>query len=250
MKNAKRHFEDDDDGADKHRISAEDLDKIYKQSKSTPRDHLLYLLMITTGLRVGGVSRILIRHIAEVRDQRYNVRAEWRTKEKGNKWATFMLTSEVRDLVFQWLTQHRSASESPYLFPGLRGGCISTQAIRSNFRKICHACGLAGDAFHPHALRHSFAHILLESGNSVDLVSKCLNHSSTSITEAFYLKESAAQVTARASIPWLQGEKEQPRDPLPRFLGEHAAQVSNGTQERKRRKIDKQLQNLEMFKPL
>ena len=116
--------------------------------------------------------------------------------------------------------------------------------------KMCNDCGLNGKEFHPHALRHSFAHILLESGNSVDLVPKCLNHSSTSITEAFYLKESAAQVAARASIPWLQGEKEQPRDPLPRFLGERAVQGSKGHQERKRRKIDKQLQNLEMFKPL
>ena len=34
LKNAKRHVEDDDDGSDKHRISAEDLDKIYKQSKN------------------------------------------------------------------------------------------------------------------------------------------------------------------------------------------------------------------------
>ena len=77
--------------------------------------------------------------------------------------------------------------------------------------------------------------MLLEQGNAVDMVAKCLNHSSAAVTQAFYLKETAAQVAARASIPWLNKKDTKPE--LPAFLkcreGENAS-------ERKRRKITSQ----------
>jgi integrase len=214
----------DDDGRDVHRISAEHLELLHQEATKEPLDELLFMLMLTTGLRVGGVSKILTCHVAEVKSGKYVVKKEGKTKEKGNKFARFLLCPEVQEQLHAWLSKFRPADSGPFLFPGaVPGGRISTDCIRSRFQRLCKKCGLEGREFHPHALRHSHAHILLECGNTVESVSKCLNHSSTAVTEKFYLKESAAEVQGRCNIPWFrketEGEKQQRAlDALPNFL--------------------------------
>jgi integrase len=244
---------DDGDGSDVHRISSEDLEKIHAQSKCSVLDELLFTLMITTGLRVGAVTLILIASVADVVDHHFVVRTQSRTREKGNKWAHFLLTTRVQELVRAWLTGHRPAVDSPYLFPGATpGGHVTTNAIRGRFSKLCAAAGLAGRQFHPHALRHSFAHMLLEAGNSVDVVSKCLNHSSSAITEAVYLRESATELLRRANIPWLRGAQMGAPSP-PLFLSEPAAGTraarDEGQPDAKRRKASASRCLLDMFNP-
>ena len=85
----------------------------------------------------------------------------------------------------------------------------------------------------------------------MDIVSKCLHHSTSSITEAFYLKESAAQVNARANIPWMRGEGAQRTEAvLPTFLGGDVTTSASDRTAKKRRRIDAQLHSLAAFKPL
>ena len=241
---------EEDDGSDKHRIRARDLDAIYDESVKDPKNELLFLLMITTGLRIGGVSRIQIRHVAEIQDKRYKVKSQGRTKEKGGKWVSFMLTTRVQELVLHWLTKLRPADRTQYLFPG-RFGHIATATIRGRFGSMCRARRLQGRQFHPHALRHSYAHILLEMGNPIDVVSKALNHSSSAVTEQFYLRESAVEVHARANIPWMKGAENGPKrteDIVPKFLGGASAQATAQSRgEAKRSRIDNQLEALETF---
>ena len=224
---------EEDDGSDFHRITSKDLDAIHHECARNPKHELLFLLMITTGLRVGATAQILIRNVADVSANEIKVRPQGRTKEKGNKCVTFVMTEKVQAQVHDWLAKSRPADTSAYLFPGKSGGHISTDARRKIFKDACQRAGLRGKEFHPHALRHSFAHLLLETGNSVDVVSKCLNHASSSVTEKFYLKENAAQVVERANIPWMQtGKRKEPE--LPNFLGGASATESHQKQERKR----------------
>jgi integrase len=247
----KRRLEpdDDDDGHDIHRISAEDPETLHKEAKKHARDELWFMLMLTTGLRVGGFSKILTRNVCDTKGGKYVVRSEGRTKEKGNKFASFVLCPSVRELVNVWLVRWRPADTGPYLFPGARQGSpISTDAIRTSFQRLCQRCGLEGPQFHPHALRHTNAHMLLECGNSVEAVSKCLNHSSTAVTEKFYLRESAMEVQSRCNIPWVQMETENEKkkralDALPDFLKPSNSAGSKTedivTDERKRRRRER-----------
>ena len=71
---------ENDDGSDKHRICARDLDAIYEESTKDPKNELPVLLMITTGLRIGAVSRIQTRHVADIVDNRYKAKSHGRTK--------------------------------------------------------------------------------------------------------------------------------------------------------------------------
>ena len=236
---------EDDDGRDIHRISATDLELLYTEAKKDTRDELLFMLMLTTGLRVGGVCNILTRHVADIQNNQYVVKKEGKTKEKGNKFASFVLCTRVRELVGTWLARLRPADTGPYLFPGTaQGSHLSTDATRLSFARLCHKCGLKGPQFHPHALRHTNAHMLLECGNSVEAVSKCLNHSSTAVTEKFYLHESAAEVLSRCNVPWAQAETESEKrkrgvDALPGFLkpGNEVAKDATENEDRKRRRL-------------
>jgi integrase len=201
---------------DQHRLSTIELEKMYISSKNNIRDHTLFLLMISTGLRAGGVSNIKLDHISSTINDVLTINKTGRTIEKGNKWFTFIITDELSKIIYEYITTTRIANSS-YLFPG-RGEDIGLSSSRINalIKKIAKDADIHGPHIHAHSLRHSFAHILLESGNRPELVSKMLGHSSTQTTEQYYLKESAVEASKRMNIPWL--EKQDTISPIPNFL--------------------------------
>jgi hypothetical protein len=44
--------------------------------------------------------------------------------------------------------------------------------------------------------------MLLQCGNSVETVSKCLNHANIGVTQKHYLRETAQELQTRCNIPW------------------------------------------------
>jgi integrase len=113
------------------------------------------------------------------------------------------------------------------VFPGRFQGRRSTEYFRKHFKRVCKRLNIRS---HPHALRHTFAHLMLEHGNAVDVISRLLNHTDRSITEKHYLRESAADVARRTDLPWLPAPR--PAALLPDFLRpspriEQARQVSD-----------------------
>jgi hypothetical protein len=239
------------DGSDKHRIQIYELELIYSASTKSTRNELLYLLLITTGMRVGGLVSIKSEHVSTLNKDGFVINTSGRTIEKGNKWFSFILHERVRELIYIWLTKERPASSSPYLFPSRSGfvGHISSTSVRTIFTSMCKDSGLIGKHLHLHSLRHTYAHMLLESGNTVNIVSKLLGHSNTSTTESYYLKENAVEVAKRANIPWMTKsvDKEQI---IPSFLSKKndtstSKNTSKNTSEKRRR--DRQMNRISMF---
>lgn len=193
-----------DIGQDKHRISAIELECIHSAACENQRDELIFMLLITTGMRIGGLANLKIENICDVVGKDIVIKERGVTLEKFSKWFSFVISPKVSTLLINWIKYSREASKSPYLFPGKTSeDHLSTHHLRECFNNIIKRSGLVGKHLHPHALRHSFAHMLLESGNDIECVSKIMGHSSSKTTSQFYLKESAAEATARANIPWL-----------------------------------------------
>lgn len=201
---------------DVHRISKYELEKMYEASKDNLMYQTIFLLMISTGIRTVGVSNIKLEHIYTITNNIITINKTGRTVEKGNKWFTFVISEKLSELLLQYITTQRK-NISQYLFPG-RGEDIglSPSSISSIIKKIAKKAGLTGKHIHAHSLRHSFAHILLETGNKPELVSKMLGHTSTQTTEQYYLKESASEASKRMNIPWL--ERTEQENPVPSFL--------------------------------
>ena len=208
-------FVDGIDDHDVHRISNKELDLMFEAAKSNTRDLALFLLMATTGLRVGGVSNLLLKNVATEVGGELIILNEGRTLEKGRKWFTFVICERLKRALEKWIIEERNVL-SEYLFPGTKQGSLSPSRISKIVKEISARAGLDGKHIHAHSIRHSFAHILLEAGNDPGLVGKMMGHSSSKTTEKFYLKETAVEASKRCNIPWLSKEVEV--EPLPSFM--------------------------------
>ena len=217
---------------DVHRIGKEELEKIYEESKKNIKHQTLFLIMISTGMRTIGVSNIKIENICSNINNVITINNTGKTIEKGNKWFTFSISEDLSKLLLQYITTKRK-NISSYLFPG-RGENIgiSPGRISAIIKEMAKKIGLNGKHIHAHSIRHSFAHILIEMGNKPELVSKMLGHTSVQTTEQYYLKESAAEVSSRMDIPWLEKSKHQ--NPVPEFLNNYKP---NKKSKRERNKI-------------
>ena len=87
-----------DDGSDHHRISVHDLEHIYVEAKKVPKHNLMYMILITTGMRVGGLAQIKTEHVAVIMSNDVEVKQTGRTIEKGRKWVTFVMNERLARL--------------------------------------------------------------------------------------------------------------------------------------------------------
>lgn len=227
------------DDHDTHRIIKNELEKMYEASKTDIKKQTIFLLMISTGIRTIGVSNIKLEHICTIINNIITINKTGRTLEKGNKWFTFAISENLSKLLLEYITTKRK-SNSSYLFPG-RGEDIGLSPCRISaiIKQIASSAGLIGKHIHAHSLRHSFAHILLETGNKPELVSKMLGHTSTLTTEYYYLKESAAEASKRMNIPWL--ERTVQENPVPSFLNNNKSEKILKKSKNERNKILKSL---------
>lgn len=243
----------DDDGSDHHRISSADLDKMF-YTGITEKEHKLYFyLMLSTGMRIDGLVHIRVKSVAvQLPDGTWNAKKSGSTVQKGNKVLKFVIADYVRKLIVGWLTFKRPYTTSPYLFPGLVKQHVSTATIRKYFNSWCLKAGLRkkgpeGKQYHPHSLRHSYGHLMLAAGNSIESVSKLLNHKTPAVTAKFYLKKSFEEEMADAIIPWRPEPDDEDtqtlfQEPLPKCLRElittNAVKRQNDADTRKRKRED------------
>lgn len=223
---------------DKHVISTEELEKIYEYLQDKDIfDKLVFMLLMTTGMRVGGLINIKISHVCKI-GNKINVFNYGRTLEKNNKWMEFIITEDTKRLIAEWVINKRKGN-SEYLFPSssTNSGHISTNMVRSRFKKICEGIGLHGPHLHLHSIRHTYAKILLKSGNDISIISKLLNHSNTETTEKFYLKENISEIVERSNIPWLDNKNTEKI--IPNFLELKKEEHKKETKDKKDKKINR-----------
>lgn len=229
----KREEEDKDNGngndeGDAHLISAPDLDRLQAVMSENAEDELLLVLLLTSGVRIGGYANLKVAEVADVVKGRWQVRRIGKTTEKGPKNFSFLIHPRAQTLLASWLNRHRGFDSNEYVFPGRFGYKRSTQYFRNRFKLACKKAGLQGKEFHLHSLRHCYAHMLKEAGNSTETIAKLINHSSAQTTQQHYLKESMLEVTQRANIPWMPKEPDaKPRTHIPNFLQKSSASSSS-----------------------
>ncbi len=166
------------------------------------RLHPLFLLLATTGLRIGEALALrwsdldLEAGMVHVRRNLQRIRGRWieqppKTRAGGRTvvlppQAVGVLRHHRVRSIEAALREGRSWSEEAWAFCGLDGGPLYEQTVISAMKAIARRAGLPLEAAHPHALRHAHASILLSQGVGLANVSRRLGHASAAVTAAVY----------------------------------------------------------------
>ncbi len=161
------------------------------------RDYAFFHFGIATERRISDLVRLTVRDVARIdRKGRFCIveRFEVREKKTG-KFANIILHPSARRALSKYLRQRRKKSESlgallnEPLFKSRKHGRDGEYRIREQqawrvLNNAARACGL-NYKIGTHSLRKTFGYILYQSGQSIELIQKFLNHSSPAITLAY-----------------------------------------------------------------
>lgn len=150
------------------------------------RDRALLELLYASGLRVGELVAL------NWRDVDVGARV-LRVVGKGDRERMTPFGGPAEQALRQWLDawedvfRRRSGNEDGHLEPvflNRNGGRLSARSVRRIIDRYVEETAQAAGA-HPHALRHSFATHLLESGADLRSIQELLGHASLSTTQRY-----------------------------------------------------------------
>ena len=145
------------------------------------RDKALILVMYSGGLRISETATLSLKNIDKDLSGA-------RIIGKGNKERWVFFSDEAKEALAIYLSvrKQRIKAEAPTerLFISRKGSAISVPGLRWIISKYAERSGL-GKNINPHALRHSFATHLMNSGCDVRVVQELLGHVSISTTQRY-----------------------------------------------------------------
>lgn len=154
----------------------------FKRDKE--RDLAILSLFLGSGIRLGELSRILVKKI-NLKKQFIDI------KRKGSKEDTVRIMDQaIRHLkAYLEIRENRylGAKEVPFLFVSIYGGTarpLSRRAIENLVTKYT-AVFAQGEGMSPHKLRHSFAADFIRNGGSIVLLRDQLGHSNIETTSLY-----------------------------------------------------------------
>ena len=162
------------------------------------RDHALLLVAVQTGLRLSELTGL------QIQDVHLATGAHVRCSGKGRKERCTPLTKHTVAVLKAWL-QESSKGSTEWLFPSVRGGRLSADAVQDLLAKhvavAAQGCpSLRKKRVTPHVLRHAAAMELLQSGVDRSIIALWLGHESIETTQIYIdadlaLKEKALAKT-------------------------------------------------------
>lgn len=155
-------------------------------SKSTwigRRDRTLLLVASQTGLRVSELISLCCADVV------LGTGAHVRCEGKGRKQRCTPLRKEAIAALKTWLRERKGAPTDP-LFPSIRGGALSRDAVERLVTKYSTTAGRSCTSLEhkkvtPHTLRHSAAMALLNKGVDRSVIALWLGHESAETTQIY-----------------------------------------------------------------
>ena len=154
------------------------IDNIRDKAKDSMvnRDMLLFMLGVTTGLRVAALAQINIEDIDLDNGTIHVI-------EKMNKEFDVLISKKVKNVLSAWLkdrNKYFGDADTNALFVSQYGQRISYDAIRKLLIK--YAEGVTNKKITPHVMRHSCATAIYDKTGDIYLASAQLHHSNISTT--------------------------------------------------------------------
>ncbi|UFS65324.1 tyrosine-type recombinase/integrase [Paracoccus denitrificans] len=184
------------------------------------RDHALLLTTLQTGLRLSEATGLKRQDIT------FGTGAHVEVLGKGRKQRVIPLCKPVASVLMAWLDE-ADAAEDGIVFPSMRGGRLSADAVERLLNKHLAAAGEACASLKKkhitfHCLRHTTAMDLLHAGVEQSVIALWLGHESIETTQIYLDADLALKekILAR-TIPFdSKPGKYRPDDRLLSFLNQ------------------------------
>jgi integrase/recombinase XerC len=158
-------------------VSASAADDLAEQPGLSVRDRAIVELLYGAGLRVGELCALDRGDVDVAGGGWVRVR-----RGKGGKERRVPMGEAAADAVGALLAAVDGAPGDP-LFRNARNGRVAPRTVHRVVERAGAAVGVVG--LHPHALRHSFATHLLDSGADLRGIQELLGHASLSTTQRY-----------------------------------------------------------------
>ena len=141
---------------------------------------LAIMLLCTTGMRVGELTRLTLGDIDAAS-------GTIRVFGKGSRERTAFVTEPgLQELLRRHIAQRERSAAGPRdaLLLNSNGARLTSQALRLRLRKLAERAGF-DRRITPHMLRHTAATLLIEAGVDIRFVQRLLGHRSITTTELY-----------------------------------------------------------------
>lgn len=145
------------------------------EAVGNPKYRAVLMVMYSGGLRITEACQLRPEDIDSKR-MLLHVR-----DGKGHRDRYTLLSKRVLEYLRHYWRQNRPQA---WLFPGLKDGAVSPNAVRRTFQRARRQARITKPVT-PHVLRHSFATHLLESGTDITIIQMLLGHASVRATTVY-----------------------------------------------------------------
>lgn len=158
-------------------LAIDDIPLLLDAAKNT-RDHLILILLYSTGVRVSELCHLNIGDIDFEQDLIHIVRG------KGGKDRKVPLAPPVRDLIRGYVEKLGPPNSNLPLFRNRSGSRLTARSVQRIVRKAKMTAGISKKVT-PHALRHAFATHLCDNNVNIRVIQELLGHASLATTQLY-----------------------------------------------------------------
>ena len=156
-----------------------DIKSIAEMLKSSPRNHLLFVMGVNNGLRAGDLLRLKAGDVRHLKAGEHITIRESKTGKNN----ILLVNKTVYKAVRAYITALKP-QDGDYLFKSRKGSNkpVTIQHVNHLMKKWTSAINLKGN-FGAHSLRKTFGYIQrTEFGVGFDVIAKRYNHSNPAVT--------------------------------------------------------------------
>ena len=158
--------------------------KALADSRQGWRDHFMFALMLSTGMRLSETTNLDIKDV----HNGLTARESLEIMGKGSRIRQIPLNKDIRGYIDRYVSRRkkmdRGFSTIDPLFLSRNGRRITPRAVQLNFDRWIQISGIEGK-FSPHCLRHSVGTELMKRTGNIRTVQAFLGHRYISTTQVY-----------------------------------------------------------------
>ena len=156
------------------------IEDLRKYLFSNPRNHLLFIIGISSAYRVSDLIQLKFNHVI---DEDCNVRDYFQIREsKNHKVSRILIHPNVKDIIREYVSSHFNGNLDEYLFRSREGDNKPISRVTA-YRILKGAADAVGiDDVGTHSLRKTFAYHFFKNTGDIATLQNALNHDSQADT--------------------------------------------------------------------